>query len=190
MYTEKLLLIILIILISWIYFQYYGKYNDQYIILQAYLDNIDITLLKEKYPLLLYDKVVNPQELINTLFYGLYLFKKENVMFIGNPILNESKYLLLFNNLSDSFINLVSPKFRNSFTWRKHKSYIISMSPLSEIDVSFITIKLKKNQILILPPYWIYQTAKKIKRISLADFSSKIYEIFYKIKFKVQKISG
>lgn len=184
MYTDKVLLIILISLVIVIYFQYYAKYNESYEVLQAYTDNINNKLLSERYPLLLYDRVVNPQNLIDTLFYGLYIFKKESVLFIGNPILNSSKYLLLFNNLSNCFINIVSPKYRNNFIWRKQASHIVSLSPLSEIDVPFITIKLKKNQILILPPYWIYQTAKKIKRISLADIPSKIYEIFYKMRFK------
>lgn len=187
MHTEKVLFIILISLIIIIYFQYYGKYNDSYIVLQAYTNNINDKLLSEQYPLLLYDRIVNPQNLIDTLFYGLYFFKKESVLFIGNPILNESKYLLLFNNLSDSFINIVSPKYKSCFIWRKQTGYIVSLLPLSEIDIPFITIKLKKNQILILPPYWIYQTVKKIKRISLADIPSKIYSVFYKIRFKVSR---
>ncbi len=185
--TKRILFYVLILLIILIYFQHYRKYNTEYKILQAYLDNIDHELLKEKYPILLYDKVVSPQDLIESLFYGLYMFKREDVLWIGNPILSSAKYLLIFNNLSNCYINLVSPKYRNIFSWRKQNGYIISNSPLSEMKVEFMTIKLKKNQIFILPPYWIYQTANKVKRIELADFPSKIYETLFKMGFKIHK---
>lgn len=185
--TTKVLIIILILLILLMYFKFYGKYNTENRILQVYLDNITPNILMEKYPVLLYDKIVNPQDLISSLFYGLYNFQTDSVKWIGNPVLSSSKYTLLFNNSSMSYINIVSPINRAHFLWRKEAGEIISTSPLSEISVEFFTIKLKRNQLLVLPPYWIYQTAKKIKRIKLNDISSSIYEIYFKMRFKNQK---
>lgn len=185
--TTQILILVLLLLILLMYFQYYGKYNMEYRILQVYLDNITPDILGEKYPVILYDKVVNPQDLIKSLFYGLYNFQSESVKWIGNPVLSSSKFTLLFNNTSQSYINIVSPKNRDKFIWRKDGGETVSELPLSEISVDFMTIKLKRNQVLILPPYWIYQTAKKIKRIKLNDIPSKIYETYFKMRFKKKK---
>jgi hypothetical protein len=176
MYT-KTLIIIIIILIILIYFHYYNNYKNDYNIIQIYLDKINLSTIYEKYPIVIYDKIIEPKKLLNTLFAYSYIFKSEAKIKPIMPTYNRSKHMILWNDTYDIYINIINPKYIKNIKWYKKNSYKISTKPLSELDdVQYITIKLKANQVLILPAFWIYQCDKYINIIQLDDFLS--YLIF------------
>jgi hypothetical protein len=183
----RVLFIILIILIILKYIQFYSSFNNNYHIIQSQLYNIDYNQLNEKYPIVISDRIINPDQLLTSLFRYNYVFKTETFSRINNVILNTAKYSILFNNKEDYDINLITPSYRKSIEWRKKYGHVVSFLPLTNLKLQMVTIKMKQYQVLILPPFWLYQCDKKIKRIGLNDPFSKLYESVYKISFKIMK---
>lgn len=172
MYT-KILIIILIILVILIYIYYYNNYKSDYNILQTYLNEIDLNLVYEKYPIVIYDKVINPHELLNTLFMYTYLFKKEAKIKPIYPTINQSKHIILWNPNVDILVNIINPKYSKVIKWHKNNGYKISTSNFIDNNkIQYITIKLKANQILILPAFWIFQCIDFTNIIQLDDLIS------------------
>ena len=85
MHISHILLIVIIILLVIIYINYYNKYKLDYLILQTNLDKIDLNLIYEKYPIVIYDKIINPKDLLKTLFVYTYIFK--NIIIIKKGII-------------------------------------------------------------------------------------------------------
>ena len=87
-------------------------------------------------------------------------------------------------SLENCDVNIVHPKYKNKLDFSKNTS--ISQKKFKGLieDLEYITIKLKKNQILILPTFWIYHTDCIIDIYILHDTISYIYEIFYKTFYK------
>lgn len=161
----KTLVIILVSLIILIYIHYYYKYKTEYDIIQTYIDNIDIQLLYEKYPIVIYDQLKEPKDLLKTLFNYSYIYKKESIINSNYPVLNKSKYLILWNYHNDFMINIISPKYKHLLK----KDTLLS--DLSEIQ--YISVKLKQNQVIILPTFWIFESQdQKFNAIYLDDLIS------------------
>ncbi len=171
MYT-KILISVIIILIIIIYVNYYTNYKKDYNILQTYLDNIDLALIYEKYPIVVYDRVINPPELTKTLFAYSYIYKKQYALKGPfNPVINTSKHAILWSPDSDLTVNIINPKFKQHFKWVKK----MSSQPLKDIQdntVQYVTIKLKKNQIIILHAFWIFDSSNTINIIQMDDLLS------------------
>jgi len=171
MYT-KLLLSVIVILIIIVYVNYYTNYKKDYNILQSYLDNIDLSVVYEKYPIVIYDRVINPSELTKTLFAYSYIYKKQySIKGPVNPMINTSKHAIIWCSDSDVTINIINPKFKNNFKWEKK----VATQPLKNMEdttVQYVTIKLKKDQVLILPAFWIFDSSNTINIIQLDDILS------------------
>lgn len=172
MYTNVLIIIVVILIIC-IYIYYYTKYKSDYNILQTYLDKIDLNLIYEKYPVVIYDKVIDPAQLIKTLFAYTYLFKKQEKIKPIYCTINRSKHMILWNADNDISINLINPKYSRDIKWTKVNGYKIStVDFMNNNKIQYITIKLKANQILILPTFWIFQCTDYINIIKLDDLIS------------------
>jgi len=172
MYT-KTLVVIIVILIVLIYIHYYNNYKSDYNIIQTYIDKVDINTVYEKYPIVIYDKIIDPKELLKTLFAYSYVFKNEQKIRPIMPTYNKSKHMILWNPDNDILINIINPKYIRNIKWQKKNKYKIATQPLSELnEVQYITIKLKTNQVLILPAFWIYQCDNYTHIIQLNDFLS------------------
>lgn len=181
MYTSHILILIITILILVIYINYYNKYKKDYQLIQTHLDKIDLDILNEKYPIIIYDRIINPNDLLKTLFKYIYIFKKFIKIKPIFPTINYSKYMLIWNNDEDIMINIINPKYYKLISWKKINSFKISKYSLydNELEkVQYITISLKKNQVFILPPFWIYQSNSYINIIQLNDIISIWYNIF------------
>ena len=174
MYT-KVLVSVLVILIIIVYIHYYTSYKQDYNILQTYLNSVDLNLVYEKYPIVIYDRIINPDELTKTLFAYTYIFKSTRVCKgPTNPIYNSSKHLIIWSD-QDSMINIINPKYKNSFRWQRKDGLSISTNPLSKIEnasVQYVTVKLKRNQVLILPAFWMFDSSKDVSLIHLNDLLS------------------
>ena len=57
---------------------------------------------------------------------------------------------------------------------------MLSKEPLSKLNVEYVTVKLKKNKILILPSYWIYNSNLPVQTIILDDYMSYMVSKIYK----------
>lgn len=171
---SHILLFIIIGLILIIYLKYYVKYNISYKIIQTELANATEDLIYERYPIIISDRIAVPNDLLKTLFKYKYLFHKTFVQYGDpKPRIMYDKYTLLYNNKGDIDINIISPIYRKE-----------ANNPINSSNIQFVTIKLKKLQVLVLPSFWMYQTELPHHVIILNDpfsifisFSHKIFDI-------------
>jgi len=165
----RVLIAILVILIILAYVYHYNSYKQDYNISQTYLDTIDLSIVYEKYPVLIYDKVCEPKRLLTTLFAYTYIFSVENSVSPDVLVYNKSKHIILWSNQSDAIINIINPKYNNIIKWRKNeKTYLKDQ----DNNIQYVTVKLKENQVLILPTFWIFDSNVRLKCIALDDILS------------------
>jgi hypothetical protein len=162
--NTKLLLLVLLCLLVAIYYNYYASYKQDYNIIQSNLAEIDLSVLYEKYPIIIYDPMVDPRELLPTLFAYTYIRATYGATKINLPIVNKSKHMIVWNENQDLLLNIINPKY--------HK-LITENTPLESLDkVQYVTIKLKKHQVAIIPQFWYIQTDNEMSYILLDDSMS------------------
>lgn len=164
MKTTKLLLITLVCLIVIVYYKYYKSYNDDYNIIQTFLENFNLELLYDKYPIIIYDQIVDPLSLTKTIFAYSYVFKKQNVIQPSLCYPNNSKFALIWNETNDSQIDIINPKY---------KKYLNNKTLQEADEVQYISIKLKPHQILIIPSLWIIHSNSPMEILQFDDIISK-----------------
>lgn len=174
MYT-RVLISVLVLLIIIVYINYYSSYKHDYNILQSYLDQIDLNLVYEKYPIIIYDQLLNPEELTKTLFAYSYAFKKNSVQQVPlHPTMNSSKHMIIWCK-RDSIMNIINPKYKQYFKWKRVNGMWVSEKSLKDVEdasVQYVTLKIKKNQVVILPAFWIFDCTFDINTIQLDDILS------------------
>lgn len=191
MVRTKVLVIIIVVLVLIAYTQYYTKFNKGYRIIQSNLYNIDEKVLYEKYPIVIHERIVDPESLLNTLFKYMFVFKASDYLSGSDmPYVNVHKYYVIYNPNDDMDVNLISPVFTqmfkpfiphtNMFMRSHHTSMVMS-------NAEYVTIKLKQRQVLILPYAWLYQTNKKHSVIALDDIYSKLIAL-YKLSLPRQPV--
>ena len=143
-----------------LYIQSYLKPKYEYTIIQTFLDKITGDTLLDKYPILIYDRLQDPRSLLHSLFAYTYLFDTYSTITPITPFRAKSKYTLIFNDNNDIAVHLISPKFQ-----------VDPKQPLDKqnSNVQYITISLKKRQVLILPMHWHLASASPFKAIMLDD---------------------
>lgn len=177
--SGKLFLVILILILA-IYLQYYLKYNNTYRIIQSDINKIDANVLYERYPIVVSDRLVDPNDLLKTLFKYTYLFKVTHIQHGDiHPTLCINKYTLIYNNKDDIDINIILPSYRKEFKYKYQKNIFKADKSLDSTNIQYVTIKLKKQQILILPAFWIYQTNTPHHSICLNDPFTLLINFFY-----------
>jgi hypothetical protein len=179
---QKLLISILIILTIIIYCQYYCTYKPNFKITQTYLDKININVLQEKYPIVIYDQVIEPKELLKSLFAYSYSISKDIPILFNNKVfINLSKYLIIYNQISDVNIQVIHPRYRKMIKFFNNNNFITSIEDFDKLQqIEYVTIKLKKNQIIILPQFWLYTSDLPIQAIILQDTISYLINTIYK----------
>lgn len=178
----KFLFIIVVILIFSIYIHYYSKYNNSYEIIQTYLDKVNIDMLYERNPIVIYDCIKTPKQLLGTLFKYSYVTKSEYKLTTQYPVINRSKFSFIYStNNNDTYVNLVNPSYKKDMNWMPLKQNNIKTTDkmstigLDDTKVQYVTLKLKPYQVVILPMHWIVQTDTPILKYNLDDFVSLIY---------------
>ena len=158
----KAFIIVISVLIVLLYLQYYVKTKQDYQILQVFLDNFKLETLYEKYPIVVYDQVYDSNELLKTIFAYSFVFKKDFIVDPGVVYRNSHKFVVLSSDDSVS-LKIINPKYKREIKAR-----------IEECNVQFVTVKLKQNQVLILPALWYYHTDNMdIMAIGLDDMVSK-----------------
>ena len=162
---KQLFWVVLILLVI-IYLQYYNKHKQDYNVIQSNLDTINPSVLHEKYPIVIYDQIYEPLQLLKTLFKYLFIKSESKFIEADNITYNSAKYLLLWS-YENVNVNVINPIYRNM---------IKNKIKLQELDhsVKYITIKLKQNQILIIPHHWYFHSTHNIQTIWLYDCISRL----------------
>jgi hypothetical protein len=178
----KLLIIVVIILIFLIYAQYYSKFAKGYNITQTYLDKVGLDLLYERNPVVIYDSIKTPKQLLKTLFKYSYISKNEYVIRNQNIHLSKSKFSFVYHtgkNIDKIVVNLINPIYKQDFkAWRKSEnSALFTTTPLEDTTVEYVSIKLKPFQVLIVPTHWMLQVVgnEDLVKVDLDDIFSYIY---------------
>lgn len=187
-HITKILLVIVILLIVFIYIHYYSKYNDTYEIVQTYLDKVNIDMLYERNPIVIYDSIKTPKQLLGTLFKYSYVSKSDYKIDTKYPIMNRAKFSFVYSTSDqDTYINLINPSYKSSMKWANKRSNggkslvmdKVSTTTLEETNVQYITIKLRPYQVVILPMHWIIQSDTPLIKYNLDDFVSMLYFKFW-----------
>jgi hypothetical protein len=151
--TTKLLLALLALLIIIMYVYYYKNYKKDVVILQTYLDKAGINIFYEKYPVVIYDQIIDPRQLLKTLFQYSYMFQTDEIVDPDTTIVSKSKFTLVW------------------YSGEAHDDLILKVISPGQ-DSSDISIKLKKQQVVILPAYWGFQSNIQLNCIRLDDLLS------------------
>lgn len=156
------LIALIVVLFLFVYIQHYLKYATGYRIIQSSLDTININTLYERYPIVISDRIVKHDVLTKTLFKWTYSHSSQGNR-PGSSIVHTSrhKYLLLFSPSQNVTMNIIQPKYQSEFSTRQQE--------LQDSAAQYVTIKLKKQQCLILPSHWMYQTNQPYSFIALDD---------------------
>jgi hypothetical protein len=163
----KYIILIIIIIIILVYGRYYLKYNKDIKILQVNLDNLDLNILYEKYPILIYDQVYDHDQLLKTIFNYSIQYSVSKDLIPSIPIINKSKYLLISSaEDTNSIINIINPKYNNEA--KKRVEFL-------DTKMQYVSIKLKPKQVIILPSRWIYQSYDNVHITGLDDILSIIF---------------
>lgn len=159
----RVFLLIIVVLITALYVQYYLSYKKEYEIIQVTLDNIQLKTLYEKYPIVVADQVYKTDDLLKTVFAYSYVFKKPTNIEPDKIVCNKYKYMII--TCEDNIdVKLINPKYKSKIK-----------TSLEQSDVQYVTVKLKENQVLIVPALWYIHTDNMdVSAIGLDDFLSKI----------------
>lgn len=178
--STSTLILILVVLVLFMYIQHYNNFKNDFKIIQVTLENVDAKQLYEKYPILIYDRVVDPETLLTSLFAYIHTRRKYMLIPGGEQIyFNPCKYTMLYSPIADSEIQLIMPKYRKELTFHRERELWKSKEGLSETQVQYVTVKLKKQQILILPTFWMFQSPHPLRGICLDDPFSALVNFFH-----------
>jgi hypothetical protein len=140
--THKLVLI-MIILIAFIYLRYYVGVVNTIKILQAPVSELTPSLLMQRFPIVIEDRIVNPLSLLQTVFKWQYLYKRVTTMESSSEAYrrNDARYLLLFSNREGASIEIANPKKRAS----------------GVEELPFVELLLHENMCAVIPFGWLYR---------------------------------
>lgn len=178
---SRLFVIILVFVIIF-YLQGYFKYGD-FQIIQTNLTQFQQNILYEKKPIYLYNQIVNPADLLHTLFKYQYIYHELSISDESIVKRNLSKFVIVYNDSEqeDVYISLLHPlnfndKFKcdHSQTFVRKNFLIVKSDDLSANDTN-IEVKLKPKNAFIIPLHWYYHTKSSgLIEIHLFDTISSI----------------
>lgn len=176
---SRKLLYLCVILVIMLYTQHYMKYNKDIKIIQSYLDTMSPNVLFEKYPVVIYDRIVEPNELRNTLFAYLHTHARYiNYSPNAEMTLNTSKYMIIYSPDKNVTLQIASPKYKSQLSFQRQNGFLVSKD-MKNSNVQYVTMKLKKQQVLILPTFWMFQSEVNLRVIVLDDPMSMIVKGMY-----------
>lgn len=164
----NILLILAICFVIFAYIKLYLRPKKNIQLLQANLSNFDSNLLVEKQPILIFDKVVHPQNVIDVFFKYMYHLSNSSQTASGSNVQNLSRFAMIYND-SDKAIEISIKKyFTKADSISKNMYY--SLIDQREDDVKPLTIKLPEKNILIIPYLFSFKTEHTIPITYLSDF--------------------
>lgn len=131
---------IIIIVVAYVYL--YTKPKNDFQLIQSTLNNITDDYLFEKYPIIIHDKLVNIDDLTDSLFKYQYLFKTYSIIDAHTTLQNRYKFMIIHNtNEEDCHFNLTNPSKKYTINTML-PSYNIAIIPF-KWHLSDISLHLK-----------------------------------------------
>lgn len=157
MFKTRLLVLAVVILLCITYLHLYKTIPDPpYTIIQLDVNKLTPSILLEKQPIIINQSIINVSTLLSTVFAYNYMMSDEKFLdSTGNFVKALSKYTIITSPFWNANIDISDPNNQDPIKKR------------------FITIKLKRHQVMILPPLWFYRTTtERVKQIRLDDIIS------------------
>jgi len=148
---------IAIVVILYIYISYYYRYSEEPTIIHSYEKLFQNNVMLEKRPIILLENEKSLEEIHkkNT----PYMIKKNLDYDTSNWVRNKYKYLYI-QPTDTSELHLLQASKK------------LTEDGIPDKDETLITLKVKKNQIIILPYHWYYYTETPINSVGVHDYIS------------------
>jgi hypothetical protein len=148
---------IAIVVILYIYISYYYRYSEEPTIIHSYEKLFQNNVMLEKRPIILLENEKSLEEIHkkNT----PYMIKKKLEYDTSNWVRNKYKYLYI-QPTDTSELHLLQASKK------------LTEDGIPDKDETLITLKVKKNQIIILPYHWYYYTETPINSVGVHDYIS------------------
>lgn len=168
--TLQILTSILVVVLVLSYLRYYYKYSSTYNITQSELCDLKIDTLYERNPVVVFDPIHNPSALLETLFKYSYIFKQSNII-KSNTFTTLSKFTIVWCAADDIEFDLVN---------KINGEHLKSINTFyNNENAEYISFKLRRNQVLILPPFWtLILDGDHMNIIELDDIFSKVTRLW------------
>jgi len=164
------------------YIQGYLRSSGELQIYQTTLDRFKPSLLYEKNPIYIYDRIVNPADLLGTIFKYQYMY---HVLSLSNETFvkkNLSRFVVIYNDSENPVdITLMHPSNNKLISFYhanlQKKNFKVSRSKDDTFEkIPSVKVILKPFNTLIVPINWTYHTSvNNILEIHLFDAMSSIY---------------
>lgn len=170
------LLVLVILLVCMLYMSYYSKYSKEYNITQVFLDKFSPNILYERNPVVVYDSLADPQDLLKTVFKYQYMFMKNTITPSNKAVAVKSKYSIVYSSQDMPVtVKLINPIHAKDFKWYNDKQQRLSNTDIETTNIFYIDVQLKKHQVMILPPHWIIHSMMSLHTIDIDDIASYVY---------------
>lgn len=168
------------------YTQCYFAVPFEHAIVHTTLMGFTENILHAKLPVYLYDKIVNPADLLHTIFKYQYIY---HVLSFSDSSLikkNMGKYVIIYNDsdTDDTIVSILHPHLARELTYYQKMAYTknfqVCNSKLSRTQKdTLVHVKIHPHNCIILPHAWVYNTQRDhILEIHLFDGMTAIRSIF------------
>ena len=164
----NILLILAICFIIFAYVKLYLRPKKDIQLLQANLSNFDSKIHIEKQPILIFDKVVHPQNVIDVFFKYMYHLSNSSHTASESNVQNLSRFAVIYND-RDKAVNISIKKHMTKALSTSKNMYYSSIDMFND-DVKPLTIKLPEKNILIIPYLFTFKAEHTIQITYLSDF--------------------
>lgn len=168
----NILVSLAICVVLFAYIKLYLKPKKDVQLIQANLSNFDTNLLVEKQPILIFDKVVHPKNVIKVFFKYMYHLSNSAQTSSGSHVQNLSRFAVIYNDKDEAVDISIQKYYTKAHSTSKNMFY---SSINHHENVEPFTIKLPEKNILIIPYLFSFKTEDTIPITYLSDFLHVIF---------------
>lgn len=168
MLTVVVIIIIIIITLVYIVLSFYLKHNDRLDIAQCRLADLSMDLLYEKTPVIVSEQLMDPTHLLSSLFRYSYAYSRRALVRSGESYTCRSKFTVMWCGTNDTQLDLIAAS-----SPRPDDVRVFYECPGAE----FVTVKLRRNQAMILPPHWSVIVTSDVSVLEIDDPLSKLIRL-------------
>lgn len=156
----KVLTVIVILLILFVYIRFYTKPNVSIELIQPRIEQLAPQQLFEKSPIVLSERIASIDQLLKSTFKYMYLSSTISEVNDSKWLQNRHRYIIIHADTS-STITIVHPHKMNS--------------PYNDSYTDAVAVKLESKQVLIIPYKWWYKVDGNCKLYKLHDILSLLF---------------
>ena len=174
------LFVLIVIAFLLLYIQSYYKMSKTTQIIQTPLNSFHPDLLLEKQPIYVNDDIVNPADVIASIFKYQYVQKVLSLSNKDYIKMNLSRFVLIYNDSNDKVeVDISNPHYQRKIQYYNglfvNKFYKVA-KPSERDKTNFTKVLLKPFNMIVLPVQWVYQTnTNNILEIHLFDIITKTF---------------